>query len=240
MRVTRCNDYEEMSWRAAALISGQLAVKENSVLGLATGSTPVGLYQKLVHAYSLRAVDFSGCVTFNLDEYRNMPSSDPNSYHAFMRANLFDHINIKSENVHLPDGMSHPEAACAAYEEAITQAGGIDMQILGIGNNGHIGFNEPADDFPAATHVVNLAEATRAANSRFFSSIDAVPRSAITMGIGTIMSSRLIVLLASGRDKAEILRQALFGPVTPSVPASILRFHHNVLVIVDHEAGSLI
>lgn len=222
------------------MIVGQLTVKGDSVLGLATGSTPVGLYRKLIDACSRRAVDFSNCVTFNLDEYRGLPPSDPNSYHAFMRENLFDHVNVRRENVHLPDGMIPPEDACAAYEASIEEAGGIDIQILGIGNNGHIGFNEPADAFPVTTHVVELAEETRRANARFFSSPDAVPKSAITMGIGAIMKSRLIILLANGREKAEIVRQAMSGPVTPRVPASILRFHHNVLVIVDHEAAGLI
>ena len=229
-----------MSRRASAVIVGQLTVKGNSVLGLATGSTPVGLYQKLINSYSRNAVDFSDCVTFNLDEYRDMSPSDTHSYHTFMRENLFDHINIRRENVHLPDGMAAPEIACDAYEAAIGQMGGIDIQVLGIGNNGHIGFNEPTGDFPVATHVVELTEMTRKANARFFSSLDAVPTSAITMGIGTIMKSRLIILLANGGGKAEIIKQALYGPVTPNVPASILRFHHNVLVIVDHEAAGLI
>ncbi len=223
------------------MIVGQLTTKGNSVLGLATGSTPLGLYQKLINAYSRHAVDFSECVTFNLDEYRDMAPSDPNSYHAFMRENLFDCVNFRRENVHLPDGMAPPELACAGYEVEIDRAGGIDIQVLGIGNNGHIGFNEPADDFPVTTHIVELTEMTRNANARFFGSrLESVPRSAITMGIGTIMKSRLIILLVNGAGKADIVRRALYGPVSPNVPASILRFHHNVLVIVDHEAASLI
>lgn len=240
MRIILCNDYEEMSRRASAVIVGQLTVKGNSVLGLATGSTPLGLYQKLINSYSRRTVDFSDCVTFNLDEYRGLQQSDPNSYHTFMKKNLFAHTNLRPENTHLPDGQASPESACAAYEEAVDRAGGIDIQILGIGNNGHVGFNEPADDFPVSTHVVELAEATRKANARFFNSFESVPKTAVTMGIGTIMKSRLIILLANGEGKAEILKQALYGPVTPNVPASILRFHHNVLVIVDREAACLI
>lgn len=240
MRVIICDDYDEMSRKASAVIAGQLTTKGNSVLGLATGSTPIGLYQKLINSCAERTVDFSGCITFNLDEYRGLRPEDPNSYNAFMEKNFFSCVNIRPENTHLPDGLASPEAACAAYEEAIGRAGGIDIQILGIGNNGHIGFNEPASDFPVSTHVVELAEGTRRANARFFSSFDAVPKTAITMGIGTIMKSRLIILLANGGGKSGIMRQALHGPVTPDVPASILRFHHNVLVVVDREAASLI
>lgn len=240
MRVIFCDDYEEMSRKASAVIVGQLTSKGNSVLGLATGSTPLGLYQKLVNSYSRRTVDFSDCITFNLDEYGGLPPSDPNSYHSFMEKNLFSHINIRPENTHLPDGLATPETACAAYDGAIERAGGIDIQVLGIGYNGHIGFNEPADDFPVTTHVVELTENTRKANARFFNSLESVPKTAITMGIGTIMKSRQILLLANGEGKAGILKRALYGPVTPDVPASILRFHHNVLVIVDREAADLI
>lgn len=240
MRVICCNDYEEMSRKAAAVIVGQLTVNCGSVLGLATGSTPIGLYQELIDAYNRRAVDFSECVTFNLDEYREIEPSDRNSYHSFMENNFFGRINVRPGNTHMPDGLAPADEACARYEEAIERARGIDIQVLGIGNNGHIGFNEPAADFPVKTHVVELAEETRKANARFFSSLDAVPKSAITMGIGTIMKSRLIILLANGAGKAEILRRALCGPVTPEVPASILRFHNNVLAVVDREASSLL
>ncbi|MEG0027315.1 MAG: glucosamine-6-phosphate deaminase [Raoultibacter sp.] len=233
-------DYEEMSRKAADLIANTIREDPECTLGLATGSTPIGLYAELAKDFHAGTLDFSAVTTCNLDEYRGLAHDHEQSYHYFMRENLFNKVNIDLVNTHVPDG-SNPDAAaaCAEYEQVIAQAGGVDVQLLGLGHNGHIGFNEPANDFSKVTQCVDLTESTIQANSRLFDSADEVPRQAYTMGIGTIMAARKVVVVASGSDKAEIVREAFFGPVTPHVPASILQFHHHVVVIVDAEAGAL-
>ena len=241
MKIVRAKDYADMSRKAANLISAQVILKPDCVLGLATGSTPIGAYKQLSEWYQKGDVDFSQVSTYNLDEYRGLSHDDPQSYHYFMRDNFFNHINIDINNTHVPDG-ANPDAAaaCAEYDAMVAAAGYPDLQLLGIGNNGHIGFNEPCGEFPVRTHVVELTESTINANSRLFESIDQVPREAYTMGIGTIMKARAILVVASGVDKAQIVRDAFFGPVTPQVPASVLQLHPNVTVVVDAEAGSLL
>lgn len=233
--------YDDMSRRAADIIAAQVIVDPASTLGLATGSTPIGLYADLVEDFETDRISFEGVTTFNLDEYRGLDPEHEQSYRYFMQKNLFNQVDVCPEATHVPDG-SNPDAqaACADYEDAIAQAGGIDLQLLGLGHNGHIGFNEPCDEFPVRTHVVGLAESTINANSRLFASPDDVPREAYTMGIGTIMKARAILVVASGLDKAQIVHDAFFGPVTPHVPASVLQLHPNVTVVVDAEAGSLL
>ena len=233
--------YEEMSRRAADLIAAQLIVDPASTLGLATGSTPIGLYADLVEDFQADRISFEQVTTFNLDEYRGLSPEHDQSYRYFMQKNLFDHVDIDPEATSVPDGANpDAQAACESYEQAISEAGGIDLQLLGLGHNGHIGFNEPCDEFPVRTQVVELTESTINANSRLFESIDQVPCEAYTMGIGTIMKARAILVVASGVDKAQIVRDAFFGPVTPQVPASVLQLHPNVTVVVDAEAGSLL
>lgn len=233
-------DYDEMSRLAADKIAAQLKAKPDCVLGLATGSTPIGLYAQLVSDCKAGDISFADATTFNLDEYRGLAPDHNQSYRHFMQDNLFDHVDVDVARTHVPDGANpDAQAACDAYEAAIEEAGGIDLQLLGLGHNGHIGFNEPAPEFPKETHCVELTESTINANSRLFDSIDDVPREAYTMGIGTIMAAKEILVVANGSDKADIVRRAFFGPVTPEVPASILQFHPNVTVVVDKEAGAL-
>lgn len=239
MKVIICKNYDEMSQMAAEIVAKQINSNPHTVLGLATGSTPVGMYKTLVKMYKEGKVDFSNVVTFNLDEYVGLDKDHPCSYHRFMDENLFNHINIKRENVHLPNGVAPSlEEECKAYEKMIAKAGGITLQVLGIGHNGHIGFNEPGTPFHSLTHVVELAQRTIEANSRFFNSPDEVPRKAISMGIKTIMQAQKILLLASGKDKAETVSKALHGPVTTDLPASVLQLHPNVTVILDEDAAS--
>ena len=241
MKIIRAKDYQDMSRKAANIISAQVIMKPDCVLGLATGGTPVGTYAQLVDWYNKGDLDFSEVTTVNLDEYRGLPKEHPQSYWYFMNENLFSKVNIDPAKTNLPDGTNLDTAAeCARYNGIIHKLGGIDLQLLGLGHNGHIGFNEPCDEFPVRTHVVELTESTINANSRLFESIDQVPREAYTMGIGTIMKARAILVVASGVDKAQIVRDAFFGPVTPQVPASVLQLHPNVTVVVDAEAGSLL
>jgi len=233
------DDYKGMSRKAADIIKECVKTTSPCRLGLATGSTPEGLYFELVKDYEVGLVDFSGVTTFNLDEYRGLSHHHVQSYHYFMKKHLFDSVNIDPARTHVPDGTNfHAQTACDEYEAAINAAGGIDLQLLGIGHNGHIGFNEPAPYFPQNTHCVDLSESTVVANSRLFDSLDEVPRRAYTMGIGTIMKAKKILLVANGMEKAEVLHAALFGLVTPAVPASILQFHPNVVVVVDKEAAT--
>ena len=231
---------EDMSRRAADHIAAWVQADPACVLGLATGTTPIGLYAELVKDCAAGKVSFADATTFNLDEYRGLAPEHDQSYRYFMKKHLFDHVDIDQSRTHVPEG-SNPDAeeVCAAYEEAIAAEGGIDLQLLGLGPNGHIGFNEPEDTFPVATHCVDLTESTIEANSRLFDSVDDVPRQAYTMGIGTIMAARSVLMVVEGSHKAEIVKQAFFGPVTPQVPASILRFHPDVTVIVDPAAGEL-
>lgn len=224
---------------AAEYIARQIRTKPDCVLGLATGSTPIGTYQNLVRFYQEGSLNFSQVKIFNLDEYKGLSGNNAQSYRYFMQEHLFRHVNIKPENTFIPDGtQTDADAECRRYEETIASLGGIDLQLLGLGHNGHIGFNEPSDSFAKATHCVDLAPSTINANKRFFEREEDVPRQAYTMGIGTIMSARKIILLVCGPDKADILRRALYGPVTPRLPASILQFHPDVTVIADEAALS--
>ena len=236
MRIVTASNYSEMSQKAADIIAAQIKLKPNSILGLATGSTPEGLYKRLAELYRAGELDFSGVTSINLDEYRGLSSDNDQSYAYYMKTNLFDHVNIKRENTNLPNGLADDsDAECSRYNEIISSSGGIDLQLLGIGPNGHIGFNEPADIFEDKTHCVKLTESTINANARFFERYEDVPKEAYTMGIGSIMRAGEVLLIASGRSKADIMRKALFGPVTPRVPASILQFHRNLTVVVDEE-----
>lgn len=241
MKIIETEDYQRMSRKAAEFLAAQVIAKPDCVLGLATGSTPVGAYQQLVSWCREGILDFSGVTTINLDEYKGLLPDNEQSYRYFMNKNLFSGINIRMENTHVPDG-SEPdsEKACAVYDEIIRKAGGIDLQLLGIGHDGHIGFNEPADCFSQGTNCVNLTEQTIEANKRFFQSADEVPRQAYTMGIRTIMQARKILLVISGADKAEITARAFGEPVTSQVPASILQFHPDVTLIADREALSIL
>lgn len=241
MRIYKAKDYVDMSRKAANIVSAQVIMKPNCVLGLATGSTPIGLYKQLVEWYNKGDLDFSEVMTVNLDEYKGLSRDNDQSYYYFMHENLFDHVNIDPANTNIPDGTKEDsEAECSHYEEVIASLGGVDLQLLGLGHNGHIGFNEPAADFPQATHCVDLQERTIEANKRFFASADDVPRQAYTMGIGTIMRAKKILLVVSGQDKAETVAKAFFGPVTPEVPASILQFHPDVTIVGDQAAFSKI
>ena len=241
MRIYRAKDYEEMSRRAAGIVSAQIIMKPDCVLGLATGSTPVGLYKQLIEWYRNGDLDFSGVRTVNLDEYKGISRENDQSYYYFMHQNLFDHVNIPAGNTHLPDGMEpDSEKECRRYEELIRSMGSVDLQLLGIGHNGHIGFNEPADAFDKLVHCVNLTQSTIEANKRFFASAKEVPRQAYTMGIQTIMRSKKILIIANGEGKADIVRDAFFGPITPMVPASVLQLHNDVTLVADEAALSKI
>ena len=232
-------NYEEMSRKAADVIASLVASKPDCTLGLATGSTPEGLYAQLVKDYEDGKISFKDVTTFNLDEYRGLDHDHVQSYHYFMAKHLFDNVDIDKDATHVPDG-SNPDAdaACAEYEAAIKAHGGVDIQLLGLGHNGHIGFNEPNTEFVKETNCVKLTQSTIEANSRLFDSIDEVPTEAYTMGIGTIMRAKKVLVVANGKGKAEIVKKAFFGPVTPEVPASVLQFHPDVTVIVDEEAAS--
>lgn len=239
MKICRAKDYNDMSRKAANIISAQIIMKPHCVLGLATGSTPIGAYKQLVEWYNKGDLDFSEVTTINLDEYKGLPKDNNQSYYYFMNENLFNHVNIDKSRTYLPDGMEEDsEKACRDYNEIIHSVGGADLQLLGLGHNGHIGFNEPGIAFETETHCVNLTERTVKANMRFFLSEDDVPRQAYTMGIKTIMSARKILVVVSGEDKADIVKEAFFGPVTPSVPASILQLHNDVTVVADEAALS--
>ena len=235
MRIVKTKTYEEMSAIAAGIIGGQVLLKPNCVLGLATGSSPIGTYKDLVKSYEDGILDFSEVRTVNLDEYCGLDDANPNSYRYFMNDNLFDHVNIDKANTHVPNGHADDlEEEAVRYESFIQSLGGIDLQLLGIGHNGHIGFNEPTDSFPATVHTGQLTESTINANSRLFERREDVPTQAITMGIGTIMKAKKILLIA-GPDKAEIVEKACFGKVTPKVPASVLQLHPDVTVILSAE-----
>ena len=216
MRIYKAKDYVDMSRKAANIVSAQVIMKPNCVLGLATGSTPIGLYKQLVEWYNKGDLDFSEVMTVNLDEYKGLSRDNDQSYYYFMHQNLFDHVNIPAENTHLPNGMEpDSQKECQEYTNLIQSLGGVDLQLLGIGHNGHIGFNEPGEAFDKQVHCVNLTQSTIEANKRFFASADDVPKQAYTMGIKTIMQAKKILIVASGEDKAEIVRDAFFGPITP-------------------------
>lgn len=237
MKIIKTKDYEHMSRVTANILSAQVIMKPKCILGLATGSTPIGAYQQLIAWYQKGDIDFSEVTSVNLDEYKGLSPENDQSYRYFMNTNLFDHINIKKENTYVPDGLE-PDAdkACSRYNQIIADLGGIDLQLLGLGNNGHIGFNEPGSAFEKETHCVDLTQSTINANARFFSSLSEVPRQAYTMGIKTIMQAKKIVVAVSGAGKASIVREAFFGPITPQVPASVLQLHNDVTLVGDAAA----
>lgn len=241
MKVIIKKDYDSLSKEAASIVRSEMEKKKDIVLGLATGSTPIGMYKELIRMHKEEGLDFSNVITFNLDEYVGLEYDNPNSYHYYMMENLFKHINISDSNIYIPDGKSdNLEESCKIYEKLIEEKGGIDLQILGIGANGHIGFNEPEEELNFGTSIVDLDERTIKDNARFFSSIEEVPRKAITMGIGSIMKAKKIVLLANGKNKAEAISKLLKGKkITTMVPATLLLLHPDVTVIVDEEAYDL-
>jgi glucosamine-6-phosphate deaminase len=230
-----------MSRQAANIISAQVILKPNSVLGLATGSSPVGTYKQLIEWYEKGDLDFSQVTAVNLDEYVGLGRSHPQSYAYFMNYNFFDRVNIQAYRTNIPNGMNYDvEDECARYDKVIRDLGGIDLQLLGLGVNGHLGFNEPDDVFAKGTHRVTLSESTKEANQRFFNSIDEVPDYAYTMGIFDIIQAERVVMVASGENKAKAIKEAFFGPITPKVPASILQFHKDFTLVADEAALSLL
>ena len=238
MKMVVAKDYDDMSRKAANMISAQVIMKPNAVLGLATGSTPIGVYRQLIDWYKKGDLDFSEVTTVNLDEYRGVSHLNPQSYWYFMHKHFFDEVNVPAENIHIPDG-SNPDSgkACRDHDNVIKQAGGIDLQLLGLGDDGHIGFNEPGAAFELETHCVNLTETTIKANARFFDREEDVPRQAYTMGIKSIMQARKVLMVVNGSKKASIVKKAFFGSVTPKVPASILQMHPDFTLVVDREAA---
>lgn len=239
MKIIKAKDYNDMSRKAANIIAAQVIMKPDCVLGLATGSTPIGTYARLVEQYEQGDLDFSGVTTVNLDEYKGLNRENDQSYYYFMHDHLFSKVNIDLKRTFLPDGME-PDAqkACEDYNRVIAAAGGVDIQLLGLGHNGHIGFNEPGEVFKAETHCVDLTESTIAANKRFFASEEDVPRQAYTMGIKTIMQAKKILMVVSGADKAAIVKEAFFGAITPKVQASVLQLHNDVILVADEAALS--
>ena len=237
MKIYKAKDYKDMSRKAANIISAQVIMKPNCVLGLATGSTPIGTYDQLVEWYNKGDLDFSEVTTVNLDEYKGLPRTNDQSYYYFMHQHLFDRVNINPEQTTVPNGMeSDAEKECRRYERLIHSLGGVDLQLLGLGHNGHIGFNEPGEAFEKETHCVDLTESTIEANKRFFASAEDVPKQAYTMGIKTIMQAKKILVVVNGEAKADIVERAFFGPVTPEVPASILQMHNDVTLVGDEAA----
>ena len=237
MKIYKAKDYKDMSRKAANIISAQVIMKPNCVLGLATGSTPIGTYDQLVEWYNKGDLDFSEVTTVNLDEYKGLPRTNDQSYYYFMHQHLFDRVNIDPERTNVPNGMEpDAEKECGRYEELIRSLGGVDLQLLGLGHNGHIGFNEPGEAFEKETHCVDLTESTIEANKRFFASADDVPKQAYTMGIKTIMQAKKILIVVNGENKADIVERAFFGPVTPEVPASIVQLHNDVTLVGDEPA----
>ncbi len=240
MKIIVVENYDEMSKKAAEILIKKVQEKPNAVLGLATGSTPVGLYKELIEDHQQNGTSYKDIHTVNLDEYIGLPQEDKNSYFTFMYEHLFKYLEIPKEHTHIPSGDTEDHAKeCKRYEEIIESLGQVDLQILGIGSNGHIGFNEPGTPFTGDTHIIDLKESTRQANARFFESIDEVPTQAITMGIGTIMKSKEILLLASGKAKAEAIHGMIHGEMTEELPATILQSHPHVTLIVDKDAYSL-
>ncbi|MBS5794126.1 MAG: glucosamine-6-phosphate deaminase [Clostridiales bacterium] len=241
MVIYNAKDYNDMSRKAANIISAQIIIKPNSVLGLATGSTPEGTYKQLVEWYKKGDLDFSQVKAVNLDEYKGLSKDNDQSYAYFMRKHLFDHVNIDINNTFIPNGLEEDsKKECSRYNQVIKSLGGVDLQLLGIGGNGHIGFNEPGEAFEKETHCVKLTDDTIKANSRFFSSLDLVPKFAYSMGIKSIMQAKSILLVASGKSKADALYKTIYGEIIPSVPASILQLHNNVTIVADDDALSII
>ncbi len=234
MKIYCAKDYEQASRITANILAAQIILKPDCVLGLATGSTPIGAYENLIKRYEAGDLDFSSVHSINLDEYRGLTPSNSQSYRYFMNTHLFDHVNIDKKNTFVPDGLEEDkEKACQDYDEIIRSHGGIDLQLLGLGHNGHIGFNEPSDSFAKTTHCVTLAESTVAANARFFASASEVPKEAYTMGIQSIMQAKKILVMVCGKDKKKIVQKAFYGSITPQVPASVLQLHPDVILVGD-------
>lgn len=233
MRIIKCSNYEELSQKAADFVAAQIMLKPNCVLGLPTGSTPIGMYERL----TAMDLDFSEVTTFNLDEYYPIQKTNEQSYHYFMNKHLYSKVNLAPKNIFIPNGETgNPEQECDNYEQAIKAHGGLDMQVLGIGQNGHIGFNEPGEMLNSYTHITKLTQNTIEANARFFESMDAVPKQALTMGVATIMRAKRILLLASGKEKARVVKALSGSVIDPEIPATILAAHNNVTVIADKAA----
>ena len=232
MKIYKVKNYDELSRKAANIIAAQITLKPDSVLGLATGSSPVGLYKNLVSMYEKGDLDFSQITTVNLDEYKGLDGTNDQSYRYFMNENLLTKVNVPMERTFVP------AAACAAYDEILNSVGTVDIQLLGLGHDGHLGFNEPDDHFEDGTHCVQLTETTIQANKRFFEKEEDVPRQAYTMGIGGIMRAKMLLVVVSGEDKADILNKVLTAPVSPQIPGTILRFHPNVILVADEAALS--
>ncbi|MDU2241382.1 MAG: glucosamine-6-phosphate deaminase [Paenibacillus sp.] len=238
LNIIKTSSEQQFNETGAGIIASLLQSNPRAILGLATGSTPVGVYEKLIELYKEGSVSFKQASSYNLDEYIGLPADHPESYRRFMDEKLFNHIDIVPENTHVPSGTAaDPEQAAKDYAKLLDEAGQIDLQLLGLGHNGHIGFNEPGEELTGPPHVVKLEERTRLANARFFNSIDEVPTHALTMGIGSILQAKQILLMAKGEDKAEIIAKALKGPITTQCPASLLQTHSNVVVVVDQAAG---
>ncbi len=241
MKIIRAKDYAELSKKAANIMAAQIINKPDCVLGLATGSSPIGLYKELIKKYENGDISFSKVRTINLDEYRGITKDNDQSYYYFMNDNLFSHVDIKAENTNIPNGENpDAEAECARYDAVIESFGGADIQLLGIGHDGHIGFNEPSDHFEKGTNCIDLTQMTIEANARFFASIDDVPKQAYTMGCGSIMKAKTVLLVANGKAKADIIYKAACGEVTPQIPASILQMHPNAIFVCDDEALSVV
>lgn len=241
MKIIETKDYQDMSRKAANIISAQVIINPGCVLGLATGSSPIGTYKQLIEWYNKGDLDFSRVRTVNLDEYKGLAPDNDQSYYYFMYENFFKHININLENVHIPNGLEKDiEKECDHYDQVISSLGGVDLQLLGLGNNGHIGFNEPDKSFKRKTHCIALSQSTIDANSRFFQNSEEIPRYAFTMGIESIMEANKIVVIVSGGGKAQILKEVIEGPITPFVPASILQLHKDVTIVADRDALSLL
>lgn len=237
MKIYCGKDYYHASRLAANIISAQIIMKPDCVLGLATGSTPIGTYEQLVRWYEKGDLDFAAVHSVNLDEYRGLSAQDEQSYRYFMNSHLFDHVNIDKKNTYVPDGTKEDaDKACSDYEAIIRSLGGIDLQLLGLGHNGHIGFNEPGGAFEKETHCVKLSQSTIEANARFFPSEDQVPKEAYTMGIKSIMQAKKIVVIVCGESKRDIVKKAFFGAITPEVPASVLQLHNDVILVGDEAA----
>ena len=239
MKILVCKDYEELSRKSAEIVVSQVNQKKDSVLGLATGGTPVGMYQELVKSYREGKVDFGKVITFNLDEYYGVDPTNVNSYHYYMNTNFFDHVNIDRKNINIPNGMSKDiEKECREYDEKIQSLGGIDLQILGVGLNGHIGFNEPARELMSTTHITDLTKETINANARFFEDISQVPTKAITVGMATILRSKKIVVLINGKNKSKIFEKITGKKITTQIPATLLQLHPDVTIVVDEQAAT--
>jgi glucosamine-6-phosphate deaminase len=240
MNLLTFDSHDKLHESGASIITGLVQTKPRAILGLATGSTPLGIYEEIVKSYKRGLVRYRDVHSFNLDEYVGLPENHPESYRNYMNIHLFDHIDLPREQAHIPDGNAEDASAeCKRYDKLLEQAGHIDLQLLGLGHNGHIGFNEPDHVLISGTHIVQLQDETRKANARFFASLDEVPTHALTMGVGTILKAKMVLLVVKGKDKADIVHRALTGPITTDCPASLLQTHPHLVVLLDAEAGRL-